>query len=121
MELEVNGMDVVDSDDEVLTESSTDEDGDEPDFVDDVVNEKENEDTKIPKESFSDDAEVRDEESTDPAGAPEEVPIKRPPNPSDTTPEEREAHMARHLPYRGWCPVCVKARGKEDAHYKMTK
>ena len=95
-------MDAVDSDDEMTTGSSTDEDEDEPDFVDDVVSEDEDDDIKIPKESFSDDAEVRDEESTDPVGAL----------------EEHEAHMARHLPYREWCPVCVKARGKEDAYYK---
>ena len=29
--------------------------------------------------------------------------------------------MTCHLPYRGWCPICVKARGREDAHYKQTK
>ena len=26
------------------------------------------------------------------------------------------AHYTTHLPYRNWCPVCVKAKGKEDAH-----
>ena len=24
-------------------------------------------------------------------------------------------HCATHLPYRNWCPVCVKAKGREDA------
>ena len=28
-------------------------------------------------------------------------------------------HCATHLPYRNWCPVCVKAKGKEDAHYRQ--
>ena len=36
-------------------------------------------------------------------------------NPKDPLPEESELHNKRgHLPYRAWCPVCVKARGKED-------
>ena len=52
----------------------------------------------------------------------EEAPIKRPRNPADPTPEEREAHMAKgHLPYRPWCSVCVAARGREDPHYDDTK
>ena len=44
----------------------------------------------------------------------EEAPIRRPRNPSEPTPEEKEKHWAVHLPYRSWCPVCVKARGRED-------
>ena len=27
-----------------------------------------------------------------------------------------EEHNATHLRHRSWCPICVKARGKEDAH-----
>ena len=46
----------------------------------------------------------------------EEAPIKRPRNPSEPTPEEKEKHWAVHLPCRSWCPVCVKARGREDPH-----
>ena len=30
--------------------------------------------------------------------------------------DDVEKHNATHLPYRNWCPVCVRARGKEDAH-----
>ena len=52
--------------------------------------------------------------------APEEAPLKRPNNPSDPTPQEREEHNAKHLPYRPWCPVCVKAKGREDPHYEKT-
>ena len=43
----------------------------------------------------------------------EETPINRPRNPSEPTPEEKEKH---YLPYRSWCPECVKARGREDPH-----
>ena len=34
----------------------------------------------------------------------------------EPTAAEIEEHNITHLPYRNWCPVCVKARGKEDAH-----
>ena len=34
------------------------------------------------------------------------------------TEQELEEHNATHLPHRSWCPVCTKARGKEDAHKK---
>ena len=27
-------------------------------------------------------------------------------------------HDKLHLPHRSWCPICVKARGKEDSHFK---
>ena len=37
-------------------------------------------------------------------------------NPKDPSPDERERHWRTHLPYRAWCPVCVKARGREDPH-----
>ena len=29
---------------------------------------------------------------------------------------EIEEHNATHLPHRSCCPICVKARGNEDAH-----
>ena len=52
----------------------------------------------------------------------EEAPVKRPPNPSDPTLAEKEAHWAcGHLPAKPWCLVCVKGRGKEDPHYKKVK
>jgi len=46
----------------------------------------------------------------------EDAPIRLPRNPADPLPEEREKHWKTHLPYRSWCPVCVKARGREDQH-----
>ncbi len=30
--------------------------------------------------------------------------------------EDVEKHYHTHFPYRNWCPVCVKAKGREDAH-----
>eukprot|EP00974_Lingulodinium_polyedra_P125558 11195032-Lingulodinium_polyedra.AAC.1 len=46
----------------------------------------------------------------------EDAPVKIARDPGDPTPQEREEHNATHVPYRSWCPVCVKAKGKEEAH-----
>ncbi len=73
-----------------------------------------------------DDAEPQDFTCGDclPEGAafhqPEQVPIRKPANPSGPTAKEREAHNTVHLPYRSWCKICVEARGHEDPHYKST-
>ena len=40
-------------------------------------------------------------------------------NPGDPTDKEVEEHNVTHLPHCSWCPVCVKARGKEEAHKKV--
>ncbi len=34
--------------------------------------------------------------------------------------EDVEAHCMTHLPYRSWCNVCVKAKGKEAPHWRST-
>lgn len=31
---------------------------------------------------------------------------------------EYEDHCRTHLPYRSWCPVCVKAKKKSGGHHK---
>ena len=41
---------------------------------------------------------------------------KKPWRPTD---KEVEEHNVPHLPHRSWCPVCVKARGKGEAHKKV--
>ena len=38
------------------------------------------------------------------------------PCPMKPSKEDVERHNATHLPYGCWCPVCVKAKGREDAH-----
>ena len=35
------------------------------------------------------------------------------------TKEEREWHEVTHLPFKKWCKVCVKARGRSAAHAKV--
>ena len=39
-------------------------------------------------------------------------------DPGGPTPEEKALHDLLHLPHRSWCEICVKARGKEDPHFK---
>ena len=43
---------------------------------------------------------------------------------TDTTkpsPSEVASHNRTHNPYRNWCPVCVKAKGKEAPHFRRKK
>ena len=37
-------------------------------------------------------------------------------DPGDPPTKEREDHNATHIPFRSWCPICVKAKGREEAH-----
>ena len=48
----------------------------------------------------------------------EEAPLVIIKDPSAPTPKEKEIHDILHIPHRSWCPICIKARGKEDPHYK---
>ena len=42
--------------------------------------------------------------------------MKRLIDPRLPTEEEVEHHKLTHLPYRNWCPECVKAKGKDLDH-----
>ena len=46
----------------------------------------------------------------------ENAPLKVARDPGDPTTKEREDHNATHIPFRSWCPICVKAKGREEAH-----
>ena len=52
-------------------------------------------------------------------GRHENPPVRVARNPGDPTDKEVEEHNVTHFPHRSWCPVCVKARGKEEAHKKV--
>ena len=41
--------------------------------------------------------------------------------PETPTQQERDTHNLTHLPFRSWCPVCVKARGLPDHHTSKKK
>ena len=51
----------------------------------------------------------------------QDPPVRIARDPGAPTEKEREEHNATHLPHRSWCPVCVKARSKEDPHEKKNK
>ena len=40
--------------------------------------------------------------------------------PQQPTRQERFEHELTHLPYRTWCPICVKSKGRTDNHPKQT-
>ena len=43
--------------------------------------------------------------------------VRRIANPKLPSAEEVELHAAMgHLPYRSWCPICIKAQGRDDDH-----
>ena len=50
----------------------------------------------------------------------EKPPIRVAKDPGAPTEQEVQEHYATHLPYRSWCPVCVKARGTEEPRKKAT-
>ena len=51
-----------------------------------------------------------------PVDAQEARPIFDPRLPSQ---QEVDIHYLTYLPYRNWCPVCIKAKGKENPHLKQ--
>jgi hypothetical protein len=48
----------------------------------------------------------------------EERVVKKMIDPRRPTEREVEEHNLMHLPYRNWCPVCVRAKGKDSDHRK---
>ena len=38
------------------------------------------------------------------------------PQPAQPTRQEMEEHALTHMPYRSWCLICAKAKGKQDAY-----
>ncbi len=70
-------------------------------------------DTPVPE--IPEDAAPGDDLQCEPCDARVPVMLRSPVKPSK---EDIEAHYATHCPYRNWCPVCVKAAGKEDPHYR---
>ena len=47
----------------------------------------------------------------------EEVQVRVGRKPDEPTEQEIEEHFARnHVPFRSWCPICVKAKAEESPH-----
>jgi len=57
-----------------------------------------------------------DEELDEQGQERERVEVKVRKDPGEPTKEEINRHNVTHLPYRSWCPICVKAKGKIRAH-----
>ena len=43
---------------------------------------------------------------------------RMPPTPPKPTDLEVMTHNLTHMPYRSWCEICVKARGKNEPHIR---
>ena len=39
--------------------------------------------------------------------------------PADPTPEERAQHELTHMPFKSWCPICVRCKSKDDQHKQV--
>ena len=46
----------------------------------------------------------------------EAIPVKIAKAPIKPSREEVESHMATHLPFRSWCPHCVRGKSKGKPH-----
>ncbi len=75
-------------------------------------------DMATPVPESPEDAAPGDDLRCEPCDARVPIMLRSPVEPSK---EDIEAHYATHCPYRNWCPVCVKAAGKEDPHYRDEK
>ena len=42
-------------------------------------------------------------------------------SPEEPTEAERLKHEATHAPYRSWCQVCVRGRGRCKPHYRKVE
>ena len=71
-----------------------------------------------PEKAQEDEMECRPCGESVTAAPAEEAPVRIARDPGDPTDEEFENHCVTHLPFRRWCPICVKAKGKEDSHRK---
>ena len=47
--------------------------------------------------------------------------VRRMIDPRRPTKQEVDDHELTHVPYRNWCPICVRAKGKELDHRKSTE
>ena len=51
----------------------------------------------------------------------EGIVVKALPQPNVPSKEEYDRHQLTHIPYRSWCPHCIRGRGKNAAHKKLDK
>ena len=39
--------------------------------------------------------------------------------PAEPTPEEKAQHELTHMPFKSWCPICVRCKSKDDQHKQV--
>ncbi len=85
------------------------------DIVDELTGQVVNENKDTERVEGHDDGEkVEESMECEPCGGSRiPVTLRSPMKPSA---EDIAAHNLTHLPYRNWCPVCVAAKAREDAH-----
>ena len=48
--------------------------------------------------------------------------VKRITDPRLPSQDEVNMHnMMGHIPYRNWCPICVKSQGRDTSHFKSKR
>jgi len=60
------------------------------------------------------------EEETVMRGDGPETVMRELPVPSKPSEAEVRQHNLTHMPHQSWCPVCIKARGKDDRHLRSS-
>ena len=70
-----------------------------------------NQDAEEKEHEATEEEENQEEEEANKAVAPK-IPIK-------ASQDEVDAHMLTHLPFRSWCPQCVRGKSKGKAHRKQ--
>ena len=73
------------------------------------------------EEQEEDDGEDDDDELVQAQGETADAPVTILKSPHCPSWEERVRHNATHLLYRNWCPICIRARGREDDHKRVKK
>ena len=51
----------------------------------------------------------------------DERPVQKLLDPRKPSQSEVESHNLTHLPYRNWCPICVRCRGRDLDHRKAVE
>ena len=72
-------------------------------------------------EVIKDDGDERMKDRAAEEGSEEARHAKPATTPRTPTPEEYRIHRLTHLPYRSWCPHCVKAKKRNTGHKKISK
>ena len=75
-----------------------------------MADDKEEEDPRKLQEEKVKDEEVKDEEGEEARMIKGKKAVRQP------NQEEYDAHMRTHIPFRKWCPHCVKGKRKNDPH-----